>query len=293
MLRAARFASTAHRCRRCWRGACLVAVIVICGCSTIASRLGSELTAGIRQHDDPATVAAALPAYLLLLDGLIEGDGESSSLLSNAAELYGFYAGSLVAEPERAARLSERALGYARRAVCLELPELCPLIDGPVDAFQAAVQRASRRQISLIYRFGAVWAGHIQTHSEDWVAIAALPKAQSLLERVVEVDPGLEKGLPWVYLGVLHALRPAAVGGNPQRSKAAFEQAIALSHGRNLMAKTLYAERYARLMFERDLHDRMLGEVVAADPEAPGLTLVNVLAQQRARSLLSTGDAYF
>src|SRR5690606_37566919 len=100
-------------------------------------------------------------------------------------------------------------------------------------------------------------------------------------------------GMVWVYLGVLHSLRPAAVGGTPEQGRAAFERAIELSGGRNLMAKTLYAERYARLLFDRALHDRLVAEVLAADPQAEGYTLANTLAQQRARKLEESADEFF
>jgi hypothetical protein len=59
------------------------------------------------------------------------------------------------------------------------------------------------------------------------------------------------------------------------------------------MAKVLYARQYARLVFDRPLHDRLLNEVVAADPEAPGLTLGNTLAQEQALLLLASADEYF
>ena len=59
------------------------------------------------------------------------------------------------------------------------------------------------------------------------------------------------------------------------------------------MAKTLEAEFYARLVFDQALHDRLLGEVLAAEPRAPGYTLINTLAQQRARKLLESGKDYF
>lgn len=270
-----------------------IVMLTVASCSGVATRLGNDLSAGIRQHDDPTTVATALPAYLLLLDGLIEGDAKNAGLLGSAAELYGFYASSLVAEPERAARLSQRALGYVRRAVCLEARRLCATLDGPVDVFQAEVARSTGKQLDLLFLLGSVWSGFIQTHSDDWLAIAALPKAQSVLERVVQLDSSAQQGMPWVYLGVLQALRPPVVGGDPEKSRQAFERAIELSAGRNLLAKTYYAERYARLLFDRELHDRLVNEVLAADPMAPGLTLANVLAQQRARELQRSADAFF
>ncbi|MEJ2396524.1 MAG: TRAP transporter TatT component family protein [Candidatus Thiodiazotropha sp.] len=70
-----------------------------------------------------------------------------------------------------------------------------------------------------------------------------------------------------------------------------FEAAVTFSHGRDLMAKVEYARHYARLVFDRSLHDRLLNEVLQADPVADGLTLSNVMAQQQAGELLQ--DDYF
>ena len=58
-------------------------------------------------------------------------------------------------------------------------------------------------------------------------------------------------------------------------------------------AKTLMAEYYARLVFDQALHDRLLSEVLAADPAEPGFTLTNVLAQERAKALVDSGKDYF
>jgi hypothetical protein len=59
------------------------------------------------------------------------------------------------------------------------------------------------------------------------------------------------------------------------------------------MAMVLYAQKYARLVFDRELHDRLLREALSADVEHPGLTLANTLAQQQARTLLETSAEYF
>jgi hypothetical protein len=144
-----------------------------------------------------------------------------------------------------------------------------------------------------MYVLAGSWAGYLQANSEDWGAIADLPKIQSLLERVVALEPAHDQGQAWTYLGVLNSLRPEAIGGKPAEGKRDFEKAIELSGGRNLYAKTLYAEFYARLVFDQELHDRLLNEVLAADPVAPGFTLTNTLAQERARKLLESGKDYF
>ena len=59
------------------------------------------------------------------------------------------------------------------------------------------------------------------------------------------------------------------------------------------MVKVLFARSYARLVFDRPLHDRLLTEVIDADPEAPGLTLSNTIARSQARNLLADADEYF
>ena len=60
------------------------------------------------------------------------------------------------------------------------------------------------------------------------------------------------------------------------------------------ISQALRKELYAgsrHLTFDQPLHDRLLNEVLAADPAVPGLTLSNTLAQQQAKLLLN--DDYF
>jgi hypothetical protein len=59
------------------------------------------------------------------------------------------------------------------------------------------------------------------------------------------------------------------------------------------MTKVMFARSYARSVYDRELHDRLLNEVLAADPRVPGQTLVNVIAQREARVLLASADEYF
>lgn len=273
-------------------------VFALSGCASLVNRaserFADNLGRGILNQDDPATVAEGLPAYLLLLDGLLEGDPENAGTLRAATRLYGAYAGNFIDDPVRAARLSARAFDYARRASCIDQPELCAALRAPFEAWESAVARQNGAQAApRLYALGSAWAGYIQTHSDDYAAIAAIPRVALLLERAVALDPALDGGMPHVYLGVLNSLRPAAVGGEPEKGRAAFERAIALSEGRNLMARTLLARHYARLVFDQELHDAQLRAVLEADPRAPGLTLMNTLAQAQARQLLDDSNDYF
>jgi hypothetical protein len=273
------------------------ALSLLGGCAGLVNkttqRFSDNLRTAILNADDPATVRDGLPSYLLLLDAMIEGDPQNAGTLQSAAKLYGAYAGGFVTEPVRGKRLALRAFNYARRAVCARNAGLCAVLDQPFDPFAAEVAKVTIADIDVLYSLASAWAGRIQQDSDDWSAIADLPKVQLLTERVIALDPAYEGGEPHMVFGVLHSLRPASLGGKPELGKAEFEIAIAQSQGRNLMAKTLYAQYYARLVFDQELHDRLLNEVLAAPPEAPRLTLMNVLAQQRAKALLDSGKDYF
>ena len=96
-----------------------------------------------------------------------------------------------------------------------------------------------------------------------------------------------------MYLGILNTLRPPALGGKPEVGRAYFEQALVLTGGRDLSVKVEYARGYARLMYERELHDRLLNEVLAAEVKQKGFTLANRLAQQQAKDLLASADEHF
>lgn len=287
------------------RMACVIAlsaIVFAAGCASIvgkaSDRLAAQLGSAVTNSNDPATVRDGLPAYLLLIDGLVEGqvpgDKRNASLLFAAAELNGAYAGNFTGDDrDRTTRLAAKALDYARRGTCAQDKALCAAIDKDVDTFTAAVAAAPRQNIGGHYALAAAWVGFLQANSEDWGAIADLPKIEALLARVVATDPGHARGMPRVYLGVLNSLRPEALGGKPGLGRSHFEAAIAMSQGRNLYAKTLMAEYYARLVFDQSLHDRLLAEVLAADPAEPGFTLTNVLAQERAKALVASGKDYF
>jgi len=275
----------------------LVGIPPLIGCQMFAAssglRLARNVSGAVLNQDDPELVREGAPAYLIAIDGLIEADPKDPELLLAGAKLYTAYASAFVTEPERARRLTLRAYRYGKSALCLRKPALCEAVNGPFETFAQQLATTNTRDLPTLYGFGSAWASWIRANSSDWNAIAELPKVQLLMERVLELDETYDTGGAHLYLGVLYTLRPAGLGGQPELGRSHFERAIELSKGRNLTAKVLFASQYARLVFDRPLHDRLLQEVIDADPKAPGFTLGNVLAQEQARALLASADAYF
>ncbi|MDH5649534.1 MAG: TRAP transporter TatT component family protein [Gammaproteobacteria bacterium] len=269
----------------------------LAGCSIYVSsaseRFSRNLSSAILNQKDPETVKQGMPAYLLLVDSMIEGDPQNASLLFSGSRLYSSYAGVFVDDGSRSRNLSQKAWDLAVRGLCSHRKGYCQLHQMPYDNFEKNLDSATVADVESLYSYSVAWLGWIQAHSDDVGATSDLPKVTAIMEHIVKFEDSYDRGMVHLYLGVLSSLLPPALGGKPEVGRAHFEKAISLSKEKNLMAKVLYAERYARLVFDQDLHDRLLRSVLELDPEAPGFTLMNVVAKEKAQELLKSGKTYF
>ena len=271
--------------------------LMLSGCASLmssaASGLADNLSSAVLNQNDPETVRDGAPAYLLLLDSFLEGSPEDPALLSAAASLYATYGTVFADDPERASRLTARARDYSTRALCNSYRPSCEWDGMLFEDYQQTLGGLSGKHADVVFSHGLASLAYIRAHSADYAAIALLPYSEALFERYLEINDGSDDGAINTYLGILSTLLPPALGGKPEKGREYFERAISISGGTDLSAKVEYANGYARLLYERELHDRLLQEVVAADPEVPGSTLLNVLAQRQAVELLESADDYF
>ncbi|NOQ15122.1 MAG: hypothetical protein GQ583_11690 [Methyloprofundus sp.] len=269
----------------------------VSGCSwmvtSVTEQFANNLSSAILNQNDPETVREAAPAYLIMVDGLIEGNPEQQGLLLTGARLYGAYVVIFVDDAARAQRLTDKAWDYSQRALCLEHPKGCKTFRKPLAEYIEFLNTLDKDDIAVLYSFGASWASWIQTHADSWDARADIPKVQATMQRVVALDDAYNQGEPHMYLSVLSIILPPMLGGKPDQARASFEHANDLAKGRNLMFKVIYAETYGRMLFNQTLHDNLLNEVLEADPEEPGLTLTNHIAQLKAQKLLESSAEYF
>ena len=274
-----------------------LALLTLSGCASLVSsatsKMADNITLAIQNQDDAATVRDGAPAYLLMIDGLIEGDPENESLLLAGSKLYGSYTSAFVDDEARAQRLANKSLEYARRALCLELESVCVASAQKLDLFEASLGKASRSDLKVIYAYAVAWGGWVQVNSADWNAVADLGKVTALFERCLELDETYDRGAAHLYLGVIKTLLPAALGGKPELARAHFERARSLSDGENLMVNVLMARHYARMIYDRELHDQLLIEVQTARADYSGYTLINTLAKREADQLLAESADFF
>lgn len=267
-------------------------ILLLSACSV--SNLPANLSRSMMNQDNPEIVAAGAPAYLLLLDALVLTYPDDKDFLLSAARLYGAYAGVFAEDKEQARKMANKAMEYAHKALCEHDSDLCQQMNGKKDDMLAMLKEDfDDDDVPVIYSYAAAWAGWIQANSDDWNAIAQVGKVKALMQWVAGYFPNYDHATVQVYLGVLETQLPPSLGGKPDAGRRHFEQALAATRQKHLMAKVLFAKQYARMLFDQPLHDRLLKEAIAADPKVEGLTLMNRLAQRQAAELLADSPNYF
>jgi hypothetical protein len=275
----------------------LLLPILTGGCASLmssaATGLAENLSSAVLNQNDPETARAALPAYMVLLDGILESDPDDPELLAAAATMYATY-GTIFADDElRASRLTTRGRGYALRAMCNSYEASCNWPELNYDEFVASVQGVPAKHADMLYTYGFASLAFLRAHASDMNSLAELPEIEALFFHYFDIAADQVTPSTHTYMGIMLTLRPPALGGNPELGREHFEKAIELSGGRDLGAKVEFARGYAKLMYDRELHDRLLNDVLAADPEEYGLTLSNILAQEDAVIMLEEADDYF
>jgi len=275
----------------------LLMVLGITSCGSIITKakieFSQDLSATILEFDDPETIKKGVPAYLILVSSMIKGDPDNPDLLETGARLYGAYASGFTDSDDSRKALANRAFNYASQAMCIRNTNFCDVKSISYFEYEKRLNAVEPSQVQSLFIFVSSWAGVIEANSSDWNAIAELPKVKAGIQRVLAIDETLDNGNVHLYMAVMESLLPPTLGGKPELAKEHFDRAIEISHGENQMAKVIYAERYARMMFDRELHDQLLQEVLDAGPGPQDQILVNTLAKQKAAVLLNNADDYF
>ena len=262
--------------------------------SNITDNLARNLSDAVLNQEDPKIVRDGAPAYLLLLDSLVAGNPENPVILSSASDLYTSYSAIFVNDANRSKILSERALKYSKKALCISYEDSCNWDDYSFDDFNLSLDDFDMKYSDLLLTYSTSYLVYIRSHSNDWNAIARLPYIESALEYYVEKNPETENiDSVYTYLGILSTLLPPALGGDYEKGKRYFENAIEFSEDQNLSAKVEYALSYARPLYDRELHDKLLLEVISSNPVKKNYTLLNVIAKEQASSMLENADEYF
>ncbi|MFC1609904.1 TRAP transporter TatT component family protein [Myxococcota bacterium] len=235
--------------------------------SSLEQAIGAWEEMSEQTPNDPQTLAKLSRAYFLLAESFMTA-GENSQSLA----------------------IYDKGITAGELAMLAVSEEFATQVRGgePVEAALDAIPVAG--QAALFW-----YAANLGRFIAADVTTAAMyqNRIHAVMQRVLELDPSFFQAAPHRFLGSFYAEVPAFLGGNLDKSREHFEAALTVAPD-YLDTKVLYAELYAPRVEDRALFDRLLGEVVAADPSViPGLEPEQHMAQSRARRLLDNPDELF
>jgi hypothetical protein len=247
----------------------------------------------IQQQTDIELVCAGTPAYLLMVDSMLVSSPEDRGLLLAAAQSYSAYAMAVEecggADDKRLGPVADKAKLYGLRL----LGHYLPLTSGQdYEALDRKLNALDRGDVPDIFWGTFSWLTWVKTQQGSPEAIADLVVIEKIMARLLEIDDSYQGGSIHLFFGGYYAAKPAMFGGRPDLSKNHFEKALRLAEHRFLLTQTTYAETLARATLDRQLHDRLLNEVLAFPLDsAPEFGLANRIAVNRAKRLLD--ENYF
>ena len=291
--------------------ALLVAVTQACSARKwAAGKVGDALASGgstYASDDDPELVGDALPFALKTIEGLLEASPQHKGLLLSATSGFTQYAYVYLAQEAdyvedadltRATHLRERAMGLYRRALDYGMRGL--EVDHP--GFRQALNADSRAallgmkkyDVSMLYWTSAAWSLAISLDKTDAALAVNLPLAESLMHRALELDSSYGDGVIHDYYISYEGGRAGAAGGSIDRARDALAKSLELAKGRRAAPFLAFAESVSVGQQDRKEFKEMLDAALAVNPDgAPEYRLANIVAQRRARWLLSRIDDLF
>lgn len=259
-----------------------------------AALLVEDVAKAAYKQSDLRIIREGMPAYLMLMDGMIEAWPDNEELLIAAAQATSSFASVLGGDQDKeyTLLLSGKARAYALRSLVQR--GFKDPIKSSFDDFTKDVQAAGKKDVPYIFWSAACWANWIILNLDSVEAMAELPRVELMIRRAQELDEGFYYGGPDLFMGIWLASRPAIAGGDLQKARQYFLRALDLGKGQFLMAYVYYADNYARRALDKDLFVSTLNKVLETPADiSPELTLVNTIAKTKAKELLSHVDEYF
>jgi predicted anti-sigma-YlaC factor YlaD len=281
----------------------LVVVVFLNGCSVkrLASDIMGDALTGdsdvFASDEDPDLIREAIPFGLKTLESLLVSSPEHRGLLLSAAKGFATYAYLLQDEADRlevhdlsrarllrarSKRLYVRGRDYAIRGLDLDHPQFAALLRRDQ---ASALAKTTRENVPFLYWAGVSWGGSLSAGSNDLALVSDAPLFGALVSRVLDVDERYEAGAAHEFLVAYEAGRP---GGRGDLARTHFRRALALTDTPRASLFVALAEGLSVKEQNLDEFKKLLASALAVDPDRePKLRLVNVMAQRRARWLLT------
>jgi len=292
---------------------CVCALALVhTGCSIkmmAINTLGNALadgTSGFAKDDDPELVRDAVPFALKTIESLIDQSPKHKGLLTAACSGFTQYSYAFIQQEAdfieaqdldratamraRAKKLYLRGRDYGIRAFEVEFPGFGDQLRTNTDGVLA---KLSKKHVPLLYYTSAAWAAAFAVDIADSRLSVEQTMFEKLMRRALALDETYD-------LGSLHDFfiswdaGHATTGSSIKSAREHFERAKTLARGQRVSLFVTLAESVSVSEQNKAEFETLLNEALAVDINlAPEQKLVNVIAQRRAKWLLSRVNELF
>ena len=292
---------------------CVCALALVhTGCSIkmmAINTLGNALadgTSGFAKDDDPELVRDAVPFALKTIESLIDQSPKHKGLLTAACSGFTQYSYAFIQQEAdfieaqdldratamraRAKKLYLRGRDYGIRAFEVEFPGFGDQLRTNTDGVLA---KLSKKHVPLLYYTSAAWAAAFAVDIADSRLSVEQTMFEKLMRRALALDETYD-------LGSLHDFfiswdaGHATTGSSIKSAREHFGRAKTLARGQRVSLFVTLAESVSVSEQNKAEFETLLNEALAVDINlAPEQKLVNVIAQRRAKWLLSRVNELF
>jgi len=249
----------------------------------------------LNRETDLQLAAAAMPANITLMEGMIVNSPDNEKLRNYAAQAYYGYAYGFIEDdsPQRAANFYRRGLNHALYNLQQSgIDE--KLLLGNLDSLKIQLRSLNKDEVPALFWAASNWAKWIDHNRDKPEAIADLPRAIMLMQRVIELDENFFMAGPHIFFGVYNGSRSPMLGGNFELSNSHFEKARLFNNNELLIVDLLQAQYLDRQKLDQqNFHLRLTRIINASDSTNKDIALINKIAKQKAQLLLKKESQWF
>jgi hypothetical protein len=269
----------------------------------------------LQQESDYELARQAIPGALKTVEGFWIVDPDNEDLIQILTEGYCQYGTAFVEDDWEAAQLAkdlpaaeyhnERATKIFTRCLNYALRKLGKDWQRDLFGTDAVVAELLRKKGGHDQRFALMFAGlalgSIINHNLTRMDLLGyLSTVEAIENHILVLDQKkppknlAHAALPYIALGMIHTGRPPALGGEPDRARGYFEQALKITGGKFLLARALMGYRVGLAKGDRKFFHDQLKQVLETPPSVwPEQRLANEVAHRKARRYLSKEKELF
>lgn len=249
----------------------------------------------LNRENDLILAEAAMPPNIELMEGMIINAPDNKSLRNYAAQAYYGYSYGFVEDQntQRASLFYQRGLKHAlynlnRDGLNSEL------LSGDLQALQSKLNSLDEDNIDALFWAASNWAKWINHNRDKTQAIADLPRAVMLMQRVLELDETFFMAGPHLFFAVYYGSRSPMLGGNFKQSEKHFNRAREINNHQLLLVDLLQAEFLDRQQFkQKEFHQRLNKILQHKTNTNIDINLINKISKRKAKHLLTKESQWF